>query len=259
MFLVFLLFCSCFSEDFPAEDVVARVNDAILTKKMLGQLVGNQLGGEKELLHAANRWVEKTLLHNEAIKIGLGRDKSLIKKSGDFYKELLISSFLEIKTNSSRSVLKKDVSDYYNKNKKSFVRLGREVVVKHFVFSTKKEAESVKKTLKRNRRGEKIEKIINSYRPETVTLKDTFLKEGLVGFVFKGEPGEILGPKQYRGLYHVFEVLKKHKKGSILGLEFVYDEIYQRLYKQNESRVLASVLDSLYSSSDVFISPGVFE
>ena len=32
------------------------------------------------------------------------------------------------------------------------------MVVKHFVFSTKKEAESVKKTLKRNRRGEKIEK-----------------------------------------------------------------------------------------------------
>ena len=51
--------------------------------------------------------------------------------------------------------------------------------------------------------------------------------------------------------------MQKHKKGSERGLELVYDEIYERIYKQKSEAIVVSTIDSLYLSSDVFISAEV--
>ena len=259
LFFVVFVFSSCGPEKSTNAGVVARVNGEVLTKEMLYQLVGGELLGPRALLHATNQWVEKKLLHGAAIDMGLKKDKDLINKKNTFYRDLLVSSYLDIKTKNLGDVSKKEVSDYYNKHKKSFTRKDDEVVVKHFIIPTKKEAESVKKKLKRNRNGKKVEELIKKYKPETRFLLKNRVKDNLVGFVFSGGVGDVLGPKEFGGSYHLFQILKKHKKESVRGLEFVYDEINQRLYKQKESNLLSFVLDSLYSSSDVFISPGVFE
>ena len=259
LFFIIFVFFSCGSEKSTNPGVIARVNGEVLTKEMLYQLVGGEFLGPRALLHATNQWVEKNLLLSAAIDMGLKKDKDLINKKNTFYRDPLVSSYLDIKTKTLGDVSKKEVSDYYNKHKKSFTRNDDEVVVKHFIIPTKKESDSVKKTLKRNRNGKKIEEIIKKYKPETRFLLKNRVKDNLVGFVFSGDVGAVLGPKKFSGGYHLFQILKKHKKESIRGLELVYDEINQRLYKQKESSLLAFVLDSLYSNSDVFISPGVFE
>ena len=257
--LVALLFCSCFSEKELSSEVVARVNKKTLTKKELSELVGSGPVGTKTLFHATSRWVENTLLYNAAVKAGLKKDKKLINQKDQFYVDLLVSSYLQIKAKDHHTISKKEISDSYNKNKKSFIRKDDAVSVKHFIVQTKKEAESIKKKLIKNRDGKKIEKIINDVRPENRILTKNKLKDSLVGFVFDGKVGDVLGPKKHGGFYHLFQVLKKHKKGGLVGLEVVYDEIYKRIYKQKESILLSFVVDSLYSASDVFISPGVFE
>ena len=78
-----------------------------------------------------------------------------------------------------------------------------------------------------------------------------------VGFIFSGSAGEIVGPKKTGAGFHLFEIMQKHKKGSERGLELVYDEIYERLYKQKSEAIVVSTIDSLYLSSDVFISAEV--
>ena len=144
-FFMILLFFSCSSENSAREEVVARVNEVVLTKKMLGQLVGGEHAGRKIYLHAINRWVEKTLLYNAALVAGLKKDKSLVKQKEDFYADLLVSSYINIKLEKPSLLLKEDVSEYYVNNKNSFVRAGDEVVVKHFVSKTAKEAKTIKK------------------------------------------------------------------------------------------------------------------
>ena len=74
-----------------------------------------------------------------------------------------------------------------------------------------------------------------------------------------GSVGDILGPKKHNENFHLFQILQKHSKGSYIGLEKVYDDIYQRIYKEKEAFVLNSVLDSLYLSSDVFVSKETLE
>ena len=69
--------------------------------------------------------------------------------------------------------------------------------------------------------------------------------------------GDVLGPKKIEYSYHVFNILRKNSKGSVKGLEFVYDEIHQRLFKIKERQLLNSFLDSLYTSADIYISPEV--
>ena len=101
---------------------MARVNEKKLTKEQLASLVGSTANDSRALLFATNRWVEKTLLYNEAIKSGLNKDAELLRKRDLFYEDLLVSSFLDIQTKNKIKITKKDVSNYYAKNKKSFTR-----------------------------------------------------------------------------------------------------------------------------------------
>ncbi len=257
--LFFVLFCSCSTKNEPPDEVVARVNNVFLTKKALKQLVGNEITNPNSFLHATNRWVEKTLLYNDAIKKNLQMDKNLINQKEAFYKDLLITSYLNITKKNKVVVNKKEISNYYNKNKKSFTRLNEEVLVRHFIISSKKEAETIKKTIRKNKKGGGVEDILEKHKPQRRFLNKGLLEDNLVGFVFDAHVGEVVGPKKHGKDYHLFQILKKHKKGSVRGLEFVYDEIYQRLFKQKEAFVLSSVLDSLYSNSNVYISPEVLK
>jgi len=149
------------------------------------------------------------------------------------------------------------VSDYYKNNKNSFTRKQDEILLKHFVLPTKKEANKLKGLLKSNRKGDQLEKYVEKYKPKTKTIKKGFINESLIGFVFDGSVGDILGPKKIKSSYHVFDILRKNNKGSFKGLEIVYDEIHQRLFKTREMQLLNNFLDSLYTNADIYISPEV--
>ena len=255
MLLFFQLFLlSCASDNTTEKNVVARVGSETLTKETLLFLAGNKAAGVDFFSRTINRWVENKLLYSAALSIGLDRDLALTKERDLFYESLLISSFINIQTREKSKTTKKEVSDYYLKNKNSFKRTDEEIVVKHFVFSSEKEAKKVKKELKKKKPKVDIEELLNKQQVETKTIKKTGAGSNLVAFVFAGSVGDILGPKKSGGFFHVFQILQKHGEGSYLGLEKVYDDIYQRLYKEKEALVLDAVLDSLYLNSDVFVS-----
>ena len=70
--------------------------------------------------------------------------------------------------------------------------------MKHFVLPTKKEAKKLKGLLKSNKKGNQLEEYVKKYKPETKTIKKGFVDEDLIGFVFDGSVGDILGPKKNR-------------------------------------------------------------
>jgi len=257
IFIVFFIFISCSNSGEEPEEVFARVGDKTLTKKKLVDLKKVELVSEESVSNLVNNWVEKTLLYNAAINTNLDKDIVLAKKRDIFYKNLLISSFLDIKSKKEISISKKEISNYYNKHKKSFTRNSDEILLKHFVLPTSKEAKKIKRFLKSNKKGKDFEDLVKKYKPETKTVKEGLIGDNLIGFVFKYSAGDVVGPKLINGSYHVFDILKKHNKKSVRGLEFVYDEIYQRIFKTKELKFLDSVLDSLFLNNDIYISPEV--
>ena len=102
-----------------------------------------------------------------------------------------------------------------------------------------------------------MQSLLNKQSVETKTIRKNEGGSNLVGFVFTGSVGDVLGPKEHNKNFHVFQILQKHKKGTLIGLEKVYDEIYQRLFKEKEILAIEAVLDSLYLKSDVFVKQGV--
>ena len=257
IFVVFFIFVSCSTEERNIGEVFARVGEKTLTKKEVVEMKKVGLVSEGSVSNLVNNWVEKTLLYEAAKNASLDKDEVLIKKREAFYKNLLISSFLDIKAKKEISVSKKEISNYYNKNKKSFTRNSDEILLKHFVLPTSKEAKKIKKLLKSNKKGKELEVLVKKYKPETKTVKKGLMGDNLIGFVFKYSTGDVVGPKLINGSYHVFDILKKHNKKSIRGLEIVYDEIHQRIFKTKELQFLDSVLDSLFLNNDIYISPEV--
>ena len=148
--LIFLLvtFFACSSNETIEEEILARVGSTILTKKNIIDITGGGLINSNSVLDLTNKWVKKTLLLEAALNANLDKDKLLIEKKEVFYKDLLISSFLEIEAKKQINISKKEVSNYYRAHKKSFTRTEDEVRLKHFVLPTKKEALKLKKLLK---------------------------------------------------------------------------------------------------------------
>ena len=147
LFLFLTLFISCTKSTGEVVDVNARVGKTILTKKEVLEMKKEGLVEQHSIRHLVKSWVEKTLFYNEAVNINLDNDKSLLDKRDLFYKNLLINSFLDIKTRKEIKISRKEVSDYYKNNKKSFVRKQDEILLKHFVLPTKKEANKLKSLL----------------------------------------------------------------------------------------------------------------
>ena len=257
IFIIFFIFVSCSNNGEEPEEVFARVGEKTLTKKDMVEMKKAGLVGEGSVSNLVNNWVKKTLLYNAAINTNLDKDIVLAKKRDVFYKNLLISSFLDIKSKKEISVSKKEISNYYNKNKKSFTRNNNEILLKHFVLPTNKEAKKTKRFLKSNRKGKELEGLVEKYKPETKIVKEGLIGDNLIGFVFKYSVGDIVGPSLINDSYHVFDILKKHNKKSTKGLEIVYDEIHQRIFKTKELLFLEDVLDSLFLNSDIYISPEV--
>jgi len=259
VFLFLFLFLSCTNNSDEAVDIYARVGKNILTKKDVLEMKKEGFVEQGSVRHIVDSWVEKTLFYNEAVNINLDRDKTLINKKDLFYKNLLVSSFLDIKTKKEIKISKKEISTYYNRNKNSFVRNRDEVLLRHFILPSKKEAIELKSFLKSNKKGAQLENYIEKYKPETKIIKRGLIDKNLIGFVFNASAGDVLGPKKIESSYHVFDVLRKNKKGTFKGLEIVYDEIHQRIFKTKKMHLLNNFLDSLYTSADIYISPEVNE
>ena len=251
-----LFFFGCGGNKKTEKNIVARVGNETLTKENLLFLVGKQANNKEVFSREVNNWVEKKLLYRAAVFAGLNKDRSLTKERDLFYENLLVSSFVKIKTKEKTKTTKKEVSDYYLKNKESFKRTEEEVVVKHFVFKTNKEAKNFKKELKKKKPKIDIEELLKKQQVETKTIRKNEGGSNLVGFVFTGSVGDVLGPREHNKKFHVFQILQKHKKGTLIGLEMVYDEIYQRLFKEKEVLVIDAILDSLFLRSDVFVKQG---
>ena len=99
--------------------------------------------------------------------------------------------------------------------------------------------------------------MVKKYKPTRKKLNQKLMKNSFFSFVFNNKNNVIFGPKKENGTYHVVEILKVYEKNTVLGLEFVYDEIYNRLYKKEELINKRFVLDSLYKKADIYLEPNI--
>ena len=119
LFLGFL--ASCGKKQIPPGEIYARVSSNWLSSDNIDSVFMLPLVGEKDLPEMIDYWVESSLFYGEAVKAGLDKDKYLLRKRNDYYKQLLISSYLESELTNRVLIPEEAIKDYYLKNKPLFL------------------------------------------------------------------------------------------------------------------------------------------
>ena len=252
VFVLFLSFLvSCAKKQIPPGEIFARVSSSWLSSDNIDSVFMLPLVDEKNLPEMVDYWVESSLFYEEAVKAGLNKDKYLLRKRDDYYKQLLISSYLESELINRVLISEEAVKKYYIKNKPSFVRKSDEVFAEQFFVSNKEDGEKLKKLLLQGKKTEVMKnKII---RTSFGTIKKGFLPNPIDFYLFN-KKNNFVGPFQIGGDIVVFKILQIFKKGSFRGLDEVYDEVYQRVLQIKKGDLRFVLLDSLKSNSGVYIN-----
>ena len=248
----FLASCSILEKDNSV--VLARVNDRVLTVKKLEKILPPENRVEDQLKSFIHAWVDNALYYDAALKDGLLKDGRLSSERDRYYKKIVIGAYVQTKTSSSAVVSNSDIREYYDKNPSGFIRENDEAHVYHFFTNKHLDARSIRSKLLKKQATDITNELFDGFRVEKKTVTRGFLLKKLDTEIFKNKKGSVVGPIRTEKGYHVFEIIKKHEKGSKMGLEHVHDKIYQRLLKQKQLALAADLLDSLKEKSTVFIN-----
>ena len=244
--MVFFFSASCSSKKVDKTPILARVGNK---KLRLSDINKDDSFSTPE---SVERWIDNTILYEEAIKKGFQQDSFIIKSVDNFYKDLVISSFVETFSNSKIKIDKDSIRSFYEKNRAGFIRLEDEVYVNHYLTENVETANRLLQKLNSKTGGGKI-------NPSLYLSSSKYLKKSSVSHPFNkifDSKNPIIGPIKKEGLYHLFDILNRFKKGSLIGLDLSQHEIYQRLYKKEEIRARLFLLDSLKKKTTIYINPG---
>ena len=253
IFYLTILSLSCYKNNGEEVEpaVYARVGSVELSQKDL--LPFSKKTVDKQALNRAIKsWIDQTVLLSEAIKEGFEDDATLLKKRDSYYKELLVTSFIESVISSKVSVSKEDVRLYYKRNKGEFLRGFDEIKIEQYIVGSKKTANRLVVFLNSKRDLDLSKFDIKSIKTEAVK-RGTFSKNIDNELFIK--KSTVVGPVVLGKEVSVLKVLNRNNKGSTRGLNEVYDEIYQRIFKIKSLEVRASLLDSLKKRVNISINP----
>jgi len=251
-FLFLSFYCTSENKTVKDSRVYARVGNNTLTDENIVLFNTEKSLSNDALQRSIENWVDQSLILSEAKKEGFEKDLALIKKGELYYNQLIISSFIEKHISNRINILKDDVRLYYKQNKSSFIRNQDEAQIEQYIMESEKEARKLIRSFS-SRKVVDVDRFSIRSTYQDIIKKGTFSKEvdddifirkkGVVGPVFLGEN------------ICVLKVLNRYKRGSFLGLDEVYDEVYQRLYKTKSITEKNRLLDSLKKNMNIYINP----
>ena len=253
IFCLIILVVSCYKDSSKEVDdgVYARVGPVELTQEDL-VFFDNKTPDLRTLNNKIKIWIDETLLFSEAMKNGFKNDVVLKRKRDSYYRELIITSFVESVIASKVSVSNDDVRLYYKRNKGEFTRVLDEVKIEQYILKSKKVASRLVASFNSKKNIDLNKFDIELIKTETVQ-RGTFAKN--IDDMLFVKKRRVVGPIILGKDISVLKVLRINKQGSIKGLNEVYDEIYQRVFKIKSLRVQESLLDSLKRTVNISINP----
>ncbi len=247
---LFIFIFSCSSKEKQNSLVYARVDNEELNQDNISIPSFPNRSNYEVFSSYVDGWVDETILFISAKRTGLLKDVSLIKKRDAFYRSLIISSFIENEISKKINITNEEIKDYYKENSIDFLRKNDVVFAEQYILNNKDSANILLSFVLSNNL-KKINKFPHQF-------ESGYIKEGVfsseVDFQIFKKNNSVVGPIKNKDLYCVIKVLSKHKKGSLRGLEEVYDEIYQRIYKTKQSIEYVFLMDSLKNSMDFYIN-----
>ena len=173
----------------------------------------------------------------------------------DSYKKIVVAAYVDSETYASINIAMEDVRTYYNSHRDEFSRGSDEVYAHHFIAQNIGDARNVRDQLIGV--SKKDQSFLGDFLIESRYIKKMRLINKLDRAIFSiRDP--VVGPIKTDQGFHVFDVVHRYSKGSTIGLDASYDEIYQRLTQQKAASLSLQLLDSLKREYNIFINSNYY-
>jgi len=250
--LVLLFFIGC-SKIEKKIDFIARVDDSYLPTSEIKKKIENDL-----LLKTVNKnyvnslvasWIQKEALFQESSKYHFDKDKNLIYKANQYYKDLVIDAYLQYFFQNNVTISENEITNYYLNNKNSFIRSAQQVKVSHVYVNDYNDAKKIKSILQSLNQNKKNQ-LYSQYNFETKILTKGSIIAELDKELFETSPQSIIGPISSDYGFHIIKVIERYESNTVKPIDLVRDEIYNILIQQKIQANYIIFVDSLMSYVD---------
>jgi parvulin-like peptidyl-prolyl isomerase len=235
-------------------DLVAQVNDAYLIKENLNYRVSADLPAETQLSMKKmliKQWVEDEIVYQSALNEGVQWEENDLFQIENYKKSLLIQKYLDNKLNKNFRISEKEIEDFYNDNKKEFIRKKDEAHIIHLFIEKKDNA-----IFSEINESKNLQEIIDKYYFNT---RSTYERpNGDLGYISiealpdiiqktiaRQKTGTISDPLKSDDGYHFIQLMDKQNAGTQIDLELVKDQIVLRLKWQKREQERERLMDTL--------------
>ena len=246
-FFCFFLFSCSIKEKEEELSLVASVGNSTITLEILYDQLGDRKEDSLSVYRFLSGWVEKEMLYQGGVSLGIGKEKLLLQKVSKYKRGLIGKAFLEDKLGKP-SIVEGDIKKYYTNNKEEYKRKTKEVLISYFSSRVHSEAIKIKKELKKDR-TKKTSKAFSKYKGKRSTFSFGDLPLKINDSVFNKKNfknGNILGPYFVDDVYHILKIEKVFHEGSFIALDVVFDETRQRLINKTNTLRRRDIIDSLW-------------
>ena len=226
---------------------VASVGNSSIGIESLRARFGDKIKDSLFVYSFLSNWIEKELLYRGGLSQGIDEDVSVLQKISDYKKDLIGAGFLSLSVK-EYTIESDAVRKYYTDNRDRYKRKKKEAQVSYFTAPVHSAALKIKGELKKDYVANGSD-VLSKYRGTRAVLRYGELPPKINERVFNKrsfKKGNLLGPYLVDNNYYIIKIEKVFLENSYIGIDLVYDEIYQTLKNKALTLKHREIVDSLW-------------
>ena len=246
--LVILMIIACNSSKKEMDgNVIVSVGDGVLTLEQLDNAIPESIQSkisQEQVSNYIQQWIEMELVYQEALRLGMDKEKSLLTELEKAKRELLVRNYLDRHLSDEAGITETQAVEYYNENKDNYILQQDEIKALHILVSNSDEANAAYRRISNGEDFETVAREISiDYTENGRVDLGYFSREEIVPViasrVFRTAVGRTTRPTRSEFGYHIFKILDRKAKGKYREFEEVKDQIVARLksIKRNEKYI----------------------
>ena len=239
-----------------SSDIVARVDDVVLTQGELADQLPDQVDEELAAVERSQfieDWVGQELIYREALDLKVHEKAHVQRLIEQACRDLVVASFLDsVLADRPVDVGDEAVAEHYRDHQNDYLRAQAETRAQHILLATRRDADALRRELVQ---GYTFERAAEEYSLD----QKTKMGGGDLGYFTADDlpelwetcrnlsPGEVSNPVPAERGYHLVRVLAHEPAGSVMALEQVRSEIVDRIVFEEHRRRLDELVETLKS------------
>ncbi len=259
IFLLLAALTGCTGND---SQFIARVGDETLTNDELPFPADSTIAGNTLQRNAfISTWVNNTVLYKAAEREGILSTEEFQKRQKEFQQQMAIHLYLQKEVYLPEDTIADEnkIRDYFKIRSKEFISSDTKIQLNGVFFQQRNEANKFRSDIIRGKSWKQATEVLqkNAVNVKTVEnvlyTRQTIPSQELWNVALTLRSTDVSFPVPTPGGFAIIKVVSLQEKGAPSRIEFVWDEIRQRLIIEARRTRYEKLMEELRSKYDVEI------